>query len=128
MSRPVTTLVVFFLAFQLLAALFVGTGVAAMLELETGAGQTDACKAWENECGTQSGSEVPTGSTSGGTLFGMYTVMGDFLSNIYGFVFPGLAMLNNAGVPGYITYGFLGNMFTLLIVIDVAAFVRGYNI
>jgi len=122
MARPVTTLVVFFLAFQLFAVMLSGTGAAGAIGVDVEVGEDSAA----NDLTDQN--ELPTGSPSGGTLFGMYNVIGGFLSSIYDFVFPGLRMLNRAGVPMWITDRFLGDMFSLLIVIDVAAFVRGYDI
>lgn len=123
MARPVTTLVVFFLAFQLFAAMLSGTGAAAAIGLEADVGGGAATDSLNQQTG-----DVPTGSPSGGSLFGMYNVLGNFLSSIYSYIFPGLRMLNRAGVPIWITDRFLGDLFSLLIVFDVAAYTRGYNI
>jgi len=123
MSRPVTLLVVFFLSLNLFAGVLVSTGAAATLGINAEVGG-DA----KTEELNQTTDEAPTGSPSDGTLFGLYNVIGGFLSTIYDYVFPGLDMLERAGVPSFITDDILGNLFSLLIVIDIAAFVRGYEI
>lgn len=123
MARPVTALVVFFLAFQLFAVMLSGTGVAATIGLDVTIGEQAATDSL-----TSTTDEVPTGSPTGGTLFGLYNVVGSFMSSVYDYVFPGLRMLNRAGVPAYITDRFLGDIFTVLIAIDIAAFVRGYEL
>lgn len=123
MARPVTALVVFFLAANLFMGLIASMGIAAML----GIGAQVGGDAATNSLNSQT-NDVPTGTGTGSTLFGMYNVLGGFLSGIYDYLFPGLNMLNRAGVPVAITDRFLGDLFSLLIVIDIAAYVRGYNI
>lgn len=123
MARPVTTLVVFFLAFQLFALMLASTGAAAAIGLDVTIGEQAATQQL-----TAQTNDVPTGSPTGGTLFGMYNVLGGFMSSVYSYVFPGLRMLNRVGVPLYITDRFLGDIFTLLIAIDIAAYVRGYDL
>lgn len=123
MSRPVTLLVVFFLALNVFSGVLLSTGAAATLGIGVEVGEDDA----RQELAQQTG-ELPTGSPSDGTLFGLYNVVGGVLSSIYDFVFPGLRMLNRAGVPVFITDRLLGDTMSLLITIDIAAFVRGYEI
>lgn len=123
MARPVTLAVVFFLSLNLFAGLLMSTGAAATLGISAEVGGDDAREELEGD--TQSG--LPTGSPSDGTLFGLYNVIGGFLSGVFNFVFPGLNMLNRAGVPSFLT-NMLGSIFSLLIVIDIAAFVRGYEV
>lgn len=123
MARPVTLAVVFFLALNLFSGVLIGTGAADTLGISAEVGGDQAT----DELQGKSDSGLPTGSPSDGTLFGLYNVVGGFLSGIFEFVFPGLNMLGRAGVPGWIT-GMLGTIFSLLITIDIAAFVRGYEI
>jgi len=123
MSRPVTLLLVFFLSLNLFAGVLMSTGAAATLGIDAEVGGDEATDNLEGQTG-----DVPTGSPSDGTLFGLYNVVGGFLSGIYDYIFPGLSMLERAGVPSFITDDLLGNLFSLLIAIDVAAFIRGYEI
>lgn len=123
MARPVTLAVVFFLALNLFSGVLIGTGAADTLGISAEVGGDQATDRLEGK----SGDGIPTGSPSDGTLFGLYNVIGGFLGGIFEYVFPGLNMLGRAGVPDYIT-GMLGTIFSLLITIDIAAFVRGYEI
>lgn len=123
MARPVTLLVVFFLSLNVFAGVLGSTGAAATLGINVELGEDTA----REELAQQTG-ELPTGSPSDGTLFGLYNVIGGFLSRVYDFIFPGLRMLNRAGVPVFITDRLMGDIFSLLITIDIAAFVRGYEI
>jgi hypothetical protein len=123
MARPVTLAVVFFLALNLFSGVLIGTGAADTLGISAEVGGDQATDELEGK----SGDGIPTGSPSDGTLFGLYNVIGGFLGGIFEFVFPGLNMLGRAGVPEYITT-MLGTIFSLLITIDIAAFVRGYEI
>jgi hypothetical protein len=123
MARPVTLAVVFFLALNLFSGVLIGTGAADTLGISAEVGGDQAT----DELEQKSGDGIPTGSPSDGTLFGLYNVIGGFLGGIFEYVFPGLNMLGRAGVPDYIT-GMLGTIFSLLITIDIAAFVRGYEI
>lgn len=122
MARPVTTLVVFFIAFNLFAVMLGATGVSAALGIDATVGGNDAVDDQTSRDGVDSGS--PTGST----LFGMYNVLSTQLSGLFGVIFPGLNMLNRAGVPSYITGGFLGPLFSIVIVIDIISFLRGWGL
>lgn len=124
MARPVTLAVVFFLALNVFAGVLMSTGAAATLGISAEVGGDQATQKLNQN--TQGG--LPTGSPSDGTLFGLYNVVGGVLSSIYDFVFPGLNMLNRVGVPAWLTDRILGDIFSLLITIDVAAFIRGYEI
>jgi hypothetical protein len=129
MARPVTLAVVFFLALNLFSGVLMSTGAAATLGISAEVGGDQATDKLRDKT-TQSegdGGGLPTGSPSDGTLFGLYNVIGGFLAGIFQFIFPGLNMLSRAGVPDYII-GMLGTIFSLLITIDIAAFVRGYEI
>lgn len=122
MARPVTTLVVFFLCFNLWAGLLTATGAAGAIGLDTAVGGDG-----ERESLQDSVNEVPSGSGAGDTLFGLYNVLTRFIDTMFGFLMPGLDLLNNAGVPQDYT-DTLQNLFVVLISIDIVAFFRGYNL
>ena len=123
MARPVTTLVVFFLAFNLFAGVLAGMGVADALGMDTTVGEDEEVDKLDEQA-----SDVQTGTGSGETLFGMYNVLASGLESIYGFVFPGLRMLERFGVPTELTQQFLAPLFSLMIAIAIAAYVRGYDL
>ncbi len=130
MARPVTLLVVFFLALNLLGGVFIAQDVDDFLGINAELGEDEETEKLQEKIGDSDNQDedgLPTGSPSDGTLFGLYNVIGGFLSGLYGYIFPGLQMLNRAGVPSYLT-NMMGTIFGLLIVIDIAAFVRGYEI
>lgn len=121
MGRLITAVVIFFLAMNLFAQMFISTGVAATVGLDANVGGGDIRENAENL------EEVSSGTESGNTLFGLYNVLsiqlGDFFSSIY----PGLNMLGRAGVP-YFIINFLGTMFSALIGIAGISFLRGYDL
>lgn len=123
MARPVTTLVVFFISLNLLAGIFMSTGVAAMLNLDANVGGDEAVNKQVNNA-----SDVSSGTSTGSTLFGMYNVLSTQVGAFYNVIFPGLDMLGRAGVPGYITHGLLGNLFSIMIFIDIVSFLRGWGL
>jgi len=124
MARPVTTLVIFFVAFNLFAGMLMSTGVAATLGLDANVGGDDAV---DKRTGEMS-EDVTSGPGGGSTLFGMYNVLSNQISGFFGLIFPGLNMLNRAGVPGFITYGFLAPLFSLMSAIGVVSFLRGWDL
>lgn len=123
MSRPVTTLVVFFVAFNLFAAMLMGTGVAAMLGIDAEVGGQQA-----RQETVDNAKDISTGTSLGNTLFGMYNVLANGVSSLFGFIFPGLLMLERAGVPGWLTGGLLGPLFSIVIFVDVVSFLRGWGL
>lgn len=123
MARPVTTLVIFFIAFNLFATMLMATGVAGMLGLDANVGGDSAVN---DRVGDSDG--VETGSSTGSTLFGMYNVLSQQVGGFFAVVFPGLNMLNRAGVPSYITSGFLGPLFSIMITIGIMSFLRGWDL
>jgi len=136
MARPVTALVVFFAAFNLAALMLQASGVAAAIGLNAGIAQecpvdnpTQAQINQYSACQLQeSTQDVPTGPGTGSTLLGLYNLVGGFASTLYDFVYPGLNLLNRAGVPLWFTDRFVGDLMSVLIGIDIAAFVRGYEL
>lgn len=120
MSRPVTTLAVFFVAMNSLARVFRAAGVFDTLGI-TGPGA-------QQEISNQVSQNVSTGAPTGSTLFGMYNVLGKQLSGLFDVIFPGLSMLQHAGVPWYITQLLLAPLISFMIIIAVMSYVRGYGL
>lgn len=114
---------VFFISLNLLAGIFMSTGVAAMLNLDANVGGDEAVDKQVN-----SADEVSSGTSTGSTLFGMYNVLSSQVGAFYNVIFPGINMLGRAGVPGYITHGLLGNLFSIMIFIDIVSFLRGWGL
>jgi hypothetical protein len=121
-SKPVTLLMVFFVAFNLFAGAMLTTGVADMLGLDATVGGDDAVDS------RTSNTNVETGTSSGDTLFGLRNVVGGQIADLFGVIFPGLSMLERAGMPSWITGGILGPLFSLWIPIGLLAIVRGWNV
>lgn len=124
MARPVTLLLVFFLSVNLFAGVLMSTGAAATLGIDAEVGGDAAT----DELTGDASKNVTTGSPSDGTLFGLYNVVGGFLSGLYEYLFPGLVMLERIGVPSFITKGILSPIFGLLITLFTASFVRGFDV
>lgn len=123
MARPVTTLVVFFLAFNLFAGMLSATGVAATIGIDSTVGEDEEFDQTVSDAGS-----VNSGTPRGDNLFGMYNVLSSQIGDFFDTIFPGLRMLNRAGVPGYITTGFLSPIFSIMIMIGVVSFLRGWNL
>lgn len=123
MARPLTTLVVFFLAFNLLAGILLSTGIAGMLNLDADVGEDEKVTESVNQA-----EKVSTGTPLGNTLFGMYNVLAGGLQKVFAVIFPGLSMLERAGVPSYITKDLLAPLFSFVIFIDFVSFLRGWGL
>jgi hypothetical protein len=123
MSRPVTTLVVFFIAFNLFAGMLISTGVAGAIGLDANVGGDDAVDESVNKA-----DKVSTGTGLGSTLFGMYNLLASGASDVFNAIFPGLNMLHRAGVPSWITGGLLGPLFSIVIFVDIVSFLRGWGL
>jgi len=70
MARPVTTLVIFFFAFNLFAGMLLTTGVAGTLGVDANVGEDQEFNETKNDA-----KDVSTGTSTGSTLFGMYNVL-----------------------------------------------------
>jgi len=125
MARPVTTLVIFFFAFNLFAGMLLTTGVAGTLGVDANVGEDQEFNETKNDA-----KDVSTGTSTGSTLFGMYNVLSSQLgkNGIFGTIFPGLRMLRRAGVPAFITEGFLGPLFSVMMAIGMISFLRGWDL
>jgi hypothetical protein len=122
MASVMRALVVFFVAFNLFAGAVMATGTDAMLGLDTNVGGDDAVSAQTSD------QDIPTGSATDGTLFGSYNVLTAQIAGFFETVFPGLSMLSRAGVPGFITTGILGPLFSLFSFVALVSFFRGYDL
>lgn len=122
MARPSTFIVIFLVAFNLIAGVMIAQDVDSMLGLDATVGESDQLETAQNE--TQS---VNTGTSLGDTLFGMYNTLARGAGAIFQFIFPGLNMLYRAGVPLYIT-NLLGTVFSFVIAFDVLSYIRGWGL
>jgi hypothetical protein len=123
MARPVTLLVIFFLAFNLFSGMLLQTGVASMLGIDANVGEDE-----ETQEKLAGGKNVSAGTGEGDDLFGLYNTLSRGVNDLFDTVFPGLRMLNRAGVPDFITNGFLGPLFSLFISIAIVSFLRGTDL
>lgn len=132
MARATTTLLVFFVFFNLWAGVLIGTGAAAELGIEEQTGtncEVDSQGARNCEAAghVSSNDGVPSGNGVGDTLFGLYNVLSGFLNDLFTFISPGLDLLARAGVPEAFT-NLMGIVFTLFATIDVVSFFKGWGL
>lgn len=123
MPRPTTVVVVFFLAMNLFAGVMVATGTDATLGIDTEVGADAAANSI-----TGQQSNVPSGGGAFSTLFGMYQILTNFVHGIFAFVFPAVGMLSAAGVPSVITNQIITPLLSLVFVLDIVSFFRGWGI
>lgn len=117
-----TLLVVFFVAFNLFAGVLMTSGVAGMIGIDANVGGDDAIEERTNR------DNVDTGTGQGDTLFGLRNIIGDQVANVFGVIFPGLAMLKRAGVPGVLIGGFLGPLFSVFMSVALLSYFRGWDL
>lgn len=135
MAKPVTTLAVFFVAMNFLVVAMAAQGIFGVV----GVGVADrACP--DNPTDEQiqqidncqikdfADSDPSLGSSTGNTLFGMYNVVANQGGEFYDFIYFGLPILERAGVPGWITEGIIGNITSVLMVIAILSYARGYQL
>jgi hypothetical protein len=123
MARPVTTLALFFIAFNLLAGVMTAQGVFDTLGVNEQVGEDQ-----EVTNRLDDAQNVSTGAPTGSTLFGMYNVLSTQIGNLFGVIFPGLRMLERVGVPNWITQGLLGPIFSFAIGVGTLSFLRGWDL
>lgn len=122
MAKALTLLVVFFLSVNLFSGMLITTGAAATLGIDAETGESERAEEI-----TQGDNDLATGSPTDGTLFGLYNVVSSQIAGLFEFIFPGLAMLGRLGVPNFII-NVLGGVFSLILTLGVASFVRGYDL
>lgn len=123
MGRVVVTLVVFFVAMNALAGVMEAQGIDDAIGVDASVGDDSVQDAVPDQ-----GSDVASGAPTGQTLFGMYNVLSGQLSSLFKAIYPGLAMLERALLPGWLVYGFLSPLMSLVIFVGIVSFMRGYNL
>lgn len=124
MARPITTLAIFFISLSLFAQLLLTSGVAATLGLQTQIGGDEATA----EVTQSAEGQVETGAPTGDTLFGLYNVLTSQLKDILAIFNPGLDMMANAGVPDVIIYNLLMPIVSIIKIIGIISFLRGWDL
>jgi len=123
MSRPMNTMLIFLFSLTLFGAMLQTSGVAATLGLGLQIGGQESA---ENVQDTAR-ENVETGASTGDTLFGLYNVLGGRIGDLLSILNPGLATLNNAGVPGFIMEDFLIPLATVVKALGLIYFLRGIS-
>lgn len=118
--RITTQLALFFIAFNLLAHMFIGLGIAGHLGVNMETGRPDAIDDATNE------DEVSLGNGVGGTLFGMYNVLTNQFGVLVNTIAPGFAMLK-LFLPGSIVDPFALIAGTMTFV-DLLSYARGADL
>lgn len=119
--KIIEVLVVFFLSMNLFSGMLISTGAAA----DIGLGQSPEVGG-DDEAETSEGAveEIVTGVPTGETLFGMYNVLARTVGQLRTIVLGGPAMLNAAGVPGFITLP-MESMMAVVYGIGIIKLLRG---
>lgn len=136
MGRPLTKVVLFFLAMNLFAGAMVGMGVDETIGLDTRIGEScpsneptqEQIDKYESCKLISDASETETGTGQGSTLFGMYNTLSRGVNSLYEYVFPGLAMLDQAGLLHEEIKTMLEVIFTFLIGIAILSYARGWDL
>jgi len=121
MPRAITVALVFFVAMNAFAGAFMATGAASTLGLDAPTGEDDQYDRYDQQ------QNVTGGTGQGDTLADFRNAATSQLASIFGAIFPGLRMLNRAGVPDYII-SILGSVFGVMIVVAALSFLRGVNL
>lgn len=121
MSRPVTLIVLFFVALNAIAGVLVGLGIDGQLGLNS---PPESDKLNDRSSSEQIESGAPTGQT----LFGMYNVLAGQFSDLLSVFTPGLNLMVNAGMPAWIRDQFLIPLFSTMTVIAILSFLRGWGL
>lgn len=122
-SRPVTLLVIFFVSFNAMAGIYQQQGVDDTLGVDTRVGEDETFQEVQNNT-----TDIRTGTSLGNTLFGMYNTLLNGVQGIFRAVFPGLVMLERAGMPWWLTKGLLAPVFSILVFVAAASYIRGFSL
>lgn len=126
MPRATTLFIIFFVAMNLFAGMFLATGTADMLGLQDSIQPNE--QVGETIDNKQNDNSIDTGAGTGSTLFGMYnSVLSGFIG-LFEKISPALSLLYHAGVPRWITGTFIGGMFGVVATIDGLSFLRGFDL
>lgn len=120
--RISTKLVIFLMLMNAAAGMMVASGVAEDLNIQPNPGGDTRV----NET-KQNASQVKAGGGLGSTLFTMYSTVADTLDSIYTLAFYGPEMLENLGVPGFLTDMFNG-VLTVIVGADIVYALTGRDI
>jgi len=128
MAKAVTTLAFFFIALSLFSGTLHATGVADTLHLNQRTGGGEAVNTVQSQA-----QSVESGSPTGSTLFGMYNVLSDQLTGLFGIFNPGLRMLYNVGGPAWLfgspnQIGLLPPLASFIKFIGIVSFLRGFGL
>lgn len=119
MTRPSIQIVTFLILLNLAAGLITASGLGAALEINPEIGGGDAVdKAQENA------SSVEPSQGRLDTLFSLFTSTGSTMANIFRLVFYGPVMLQNLGVPSFITTFVFGGA-GVVVAADVIHYLTG---
>lgn len=116
--RVSVQIVLFLIFFNAGAQMIISAGVAADLGIDPHVSESDELDQAEQEA-----NNFDTGSGFGDTLFGMYNALADTVTTILNAIFPGLAMLKAAGVPGFFA-DFIFAGASLYSALDLIGFLR----
>lgn len=101
------------------AGVLAASGVAADLGINPQPGGDEQVDRAE-----QSAENVEAGGGFGSTLFALYTTVTGTFETVYKLVFYGPTMLENLGVPGWMT-GLFNSVITLVVATDIAYILTG---
>jgi hypothetical protein len=122
-----TQMALFFVAFNLAAGVIAGMGVAAELGINTETGNPGALSPESVSERQASGDDTQLGSSTSGTLFGMYNALSNQIKTIFYSVAPGFAMLRNF-LPNIWVDLFLSPIASIVVTKDIIAFARGTDL
>lgn len=121
MTRPSIYITISFVAMNILAGIMGATGVASHIGVDHTVGSGDTIDSVTDQAETSRSS-----AGVGDTLFALYHSTAVGLSGILN-ILPAFNMLNRVGVPAVWVAG-LTQIGTLIIGIDVVAFLKGYDL
>jgi hypothetical protein len=116
-----TQITIFFIAFNAMAAVVMGMGVAEELGVNVETGSPERIE----QIGQQD--QVDLGNNVGGTLFGMYNRLTQQVGAIFYSLTPGFAMLK-VFLPDIWIDAFLSPIAVVIVTKDMIAFARGTDL
>jgi hypothetical protein len=122
-----TQLAIFFIAFNGIAAVVMGMGVAQELGINAETGNPDGLQPDTVSEKQAAGDGPQLGSTNQGTLFGMYNKLSDGVLTLFYSAAPGFAMLRSF-LPNIWIDLVLSPVASIVITKDVIAFARGTDL
>ena len=123
MAQKLTTNIVYFFAGMNAGAILLRqAGIDDLLGISTRTGGAEMTRQLGNEY-----QSVPTGSTTGETMIGMFTSLTQFLVDISTYIFPAMDMLSNVGVPDF-WIAFASTIASIVLLFDLISFLKGGNL